>query len=182
MIRTTTVFLLLALIAAIHPVAVGVGSPPEEAAAALGKDDILPATEAEAATRARVLHETIHGTLQVMHRDFFDPDQRLSIPSRSLEDVFKELARSWRVNIHWLAVNAEAMNVDNKPRDEFEKEAARQLAAGKPAYSAMEGNVYRFAGSIRMASQCLKCHAPRRTSTEDRVAGLVISMPLRGAP
>lgn len=137
---------------------------------------VLPATEQEAQARARVLHETIHGALQVMHRDFFDPNQRLSIPSRSLEDVFKELARSRQVNVRWLAVNAEPMNIDNKPRDDFEREAAKQLAAGRAEYETLEGNVYRFAGSIRLASQCLKCHAPRRTSTEDRVAGLVISM------
>lgn len=129
-----------------------------------------------------MLHETLHGTLQVMHRDFFDPNQRLSIPSRSLEDVFKELERSWQVKLHWLVVNADAMNVDNKPRDDFEKEAAKALAAGKPEFESVEGNVYRFAGSIRLASQCLKCHVPRRTSTEDRTAGLVIRMPLRSVP
>jgi len=77
---------------------------------------VVPATVQEARTRARMLHETIHGALQVMHRDFFDPTQRLSIPSRSLEDVFKELERLWQVNVHWLAVNAEPMNVDHKPR------------------------------------------------------------------
>ncbi|MFV1995493.1 MAG: hypothetical protein ACC661_08650, partial [Verrucomicrobiales bacterium] len=52
-----------------------------------------PATVAEARGRARLLHETIHGALQVMHRDFFDPEDRHRIPSASLEDVFDELAR-----------------------------------------------------------------------------------------
>ena len=138
----------------------------------------MPTTVVEARGRARVLHETIHGVLQVVHRDFFRDDQRLSIPSRSFEDVFKELARSWQVQIHWLVVNAEAMNVDNKPRDDFEKDAVKALASGKQEFEAVDGNLYRYAGSIRLASQCQKCHVPRRTRTEDRSAGLVISMPL----
>jgi hypothetical protein len=66
-----------------------------------------------------------------------------------------------------------------KPRDDFEKEAVKQLGAGKPYYDTVDGSFYRFAGAIRLSSQCLKCHAPRRTSTDDRTAGLVISMPLR---
>ncbi len=143
---------------------------------AAAAEAVLPPSQQEARIRARVLYETIHGALQVMHRDFFDPTQRLSIPSRSLEDVFKELARSWQVNVHWLAVNAEPMNVDNKPRDDFEREAVKQLAAGKAEHEGLEDNLYRFAGSIRLSSQCLKCHLPQRTSTEDRFAGLVISM------
>ncbi len=175
----TTVYLVMLLVLA------SAARPVEFPGSARGADDqpaapagVLPASVPEARTRARILHETLHGTLQVMHRDFFDPSQRLSIPSRSLEDVFKELARNWQVKVHWLAVNAEPMNVDNAPRDDFEKEAVKQLAAGKPEHEALTGGVYRFAGSIRLSSQCLKCHAPRRTSTADRFAGLVISMPV----
>jgi hypothetical protein len=173
--------MLLVLAAASRHAAVGIGAPPGEHTAATGTEENLPSTVGEARGRARVLHETIHGVLQVVHRDFFRDDQQLSIPSRSFEDVFKELARSWQVKIHWLVVNAEAMNVDNKPRDDFEKDAVKALASGKQEFEAVEGNVYRFAGSIRLASQCQKCHVPRRTSTEDRTAGLVISMPLRSA-
>ncbi|MCL4207723.1 MAG: DUF3365 domain-containing protein [Pirellulaceae bacterium] len=162
--------------------AVAGAAPPDGSDDQAAIQENLPATVVEARGRARILHETLHGTLQVMHRDFFDPSQRLSIPSRSLEDVFKELERSWQVKLHWLVVNAEAMNVDNKPRDEFEKDAAKALTAGKPEFETVEDNVYRFAGSIRLASQCQRCHVPRRTSTEDRFAGLVIRMPLRSAP
>lgn len=144
-----------------------------------GTEEDLPTTIGEARCRARVLHETIHGALQVVHRDFFDPNQRLSIPSRSLQDVFKELERRFQVKVRWLVVNADAMNVDNKPRDGFERDAVKAIATGKHEYEAVEGDVFRFAGSIRLPSQCLRCHAPRRTSTEDRAAGLLIAMPLR---
>jgi hypothetical protein len=183
MARKTWIWCGLILAASSVCLAAGdVESSSEDPAADTTTDENLPATVVEARSRARILHETLHGTLQVMHRDFFDPNQRLSIPSRSLEDVFKELERSWQVKLHWLVVNADAMNVDNKPRDDFEKDAAKALASGKPEFETVEGNVYRFAGSIRLASQCLKCHVPRRTSTEDRTAGLVIRMPLRNSP
>jgi hypothetical protein len=180
--RTLTWCVLTVVTCSVHLAVVGVGAPPPgDPVGTTGTEANLPTTVVEARGRARILHETLHGVLQVVHRDFFRDDQRLSIPSRSLEDVFKELERRWQVKMHWLVVNADAMNVDNKPRDDFEKDAARALASGKREFEAFGGNVYRFAGSIRLASQCLKCHVPRRTSTEDRAAGLVISMPLCAA-
>ncbi len=136
----------------------------------------------EARGRARILHETIHGALQVVHRDFFDEDAVRTLPSQSLEDVFLELERSFGVSIRWISVNAKAMNIDHEPRDEFEKQAAKALAAGKQEYESYEAGdadapgEYRHAGRIRLASQCLKCHVPNRTSTEDRLAGLTIKM------
>ncbi len=180
--RALTLWVLTAVASSIYLAVDGAGAPPSDPVATAGTGENLPTTVVEARGRARILHETLHGVLQVVHRDFFRDDQRLSIPSRSLEDVFKELAQSWQVKVHWLAVNADAMNVDNKPRDAFEQDAVTALASGKREFEAVDGNVYRFAGPIRLASQCLKCHVPRRTSTEDRVAGLVISMPLRTTP
>jgi len=136
----------------------------------------LPSVD-EARARAEILHETVHGALQVMHRDFFLEDQGPTIPSQSLEDVFRELTRSHGVELRWLVVNTNAMNVENKARTDFEKQAVKVLAEGKSSFESTEGGVYRHAGAIRLASQCLKCHLPRRTSTKDRAAGLVISMP-----
>jgi Protein of unknown function (DUF3365) len=141
--------------------------------------DNAPTTIAEARGRARILHETLHGALQVMHRDFFREDEGAAIPSRSLEDVFLELARSYDIDVRWLAVNTDAMSIDHVPQDEFEKNAVKALASGKLEFEASQDDVYRHAGLIRLASQCLKCHAPRRTTTEDRAAALVITMPLK---
>ena len=139
-----------------------------------------PSTVAEARSRARLLHEVAHGALQVVHRDFFDEENVHAIPSASLEDVFKEMSRSYRVEIAWLNVNTDIVNIDHQPESPFEKEAAKGLAAGKPYVEATDANRYRFAGPIRLASQCLKCHLKHRTSTADRTAGLVISMPYFG--
>ena len=137
-----------------------------------------PTTVVEARARARLLHETIHGSLQVMHRDFFDEDESLFIPSASLEDVFSELSKSYDVDARWLIVDTDVVNVDHQPKDEFEKKAAKELARGKPYFESTEKDRYRYAGPIRLASQCLKCHVKSRTKTDDRTAGLLISMPL----
>lgn len=136
-----------------------------------------PATMEEARARATLLHETIRGSLQVMHRDFFDEEDTHAIPSRSLEDVFEELSKSYDVRVKWLIVDTDVVNVDHQPEGEFEKQAATDLAEGRPRVESLEGDRYRYAGPIRLASQCLKCHVQNRTSTEDRTAGLLISMP-----
>lgn len=132
----------------------------------------------DARNRAMLLHETIHGTLQVVHRDFFDEDDAHVIPSASLEDVFDAMADSFQVEIKWLVVNTDVVNVDHRPSDEFEHAAVAALAAGKPYFDQAESDRYRFAGPIRLASQCLKCHVKNRTNTKDRTAGLLISMPM----
>lgn len=133
----------------------------------------------EARVRARLLHEMIHGALQVMHRDFFREDEGLKIPSRSLDDVFAELKRGHGVEVRWLAVNADAMSIDHRPADEFERDAVRALATGSQEFERVEGQRFRYVGRIRLASQCLKCHLPLRKSTDDRTAGVSISFTLQ---
>ena len=133
----------------------------------------------EARARAQLLHETIHGALQVMHRDFFREDEGLKIPSRSLEDVFAELADSYGVGVRWLAVDTEAMDISHKPQDDFEKSAVEALSGEDLEYEAIENGQYRYAGRIKLASDCLKCHVQSRTDTRDRKAGLVITLPLK---
>lgn len=135
-------------------------------------------TLVEAKTRATILHETFHGALQVMHRDFFREDDGLSIPSRSLEDVFAELEKSHGIELRWIAVDLKAMNIDNEPETGFEKRAAQQLKTGKTSFDETDENIYRFAGRIRLSATCLSCHASRRTNNDDRAAALVISIPL----
>ena len=138
----------------------------------------LAATVDEARERARLLHETFHATLQFVHHEYYRPDQKLAIPATTLKRVFDELATSRNVKLRWLAVNAQAMNVDHIAEDEFEKAAVMALTKGQEEFSQVEDGVYRHAGAITLSSECLKCHLPRRTSTKDRTAALVISIPL----
>jgi hypothetical protein len=135
-----------------------------------------PASLEEARARARILHEAFHGALQVMHRDFFDDEQARVLPSGSLKDVFSELERIYGIELRWLAVNAKAMNIDHQPRDQFELAAVKALSSGKSEFEQLQSGQYRHAGTIRLASQCLKCHLPDRKSTDDRAAALTIGM------
>ena len=137
-----------------------------------------PATRDEARSRAVLLHQVVDGALQVVHRDFFDEDNPSTIPSASLEDVFHAVSADHGVTMKWLIVDTDVVNVDHRPADDFERAAAAALASGKPYTEEVEEGRYRYAGSIRLASQCLKCHVQNRTSTDDRTAGLLIAMPL----
>lgn len=136
------------------------------------------ATLKEARQQAEILHETFHATLQIVHLKYYREDEGLTIPSHALEFVFDELTRQKNFQFHWLAVNAEAMNVDHKPQDAFERDAVKALAAGKTEFVRVEKGIYRHAGAITLPSQCLKCHLPNRKSTEARTAGLVIGVPI----
>ncbi|HTN73903.1 MAG TPA: DUF3365 domain-containing protein [Pirellulaceae bacterium] len=133
----------------------------------------------EARGRARLLHEAMHATLQIVHHEYYREDEALKIPAATMREVFRELADRQKVELRWLAVNAQAMNVDHKPRDDFEKQAVAELASGKNEFERVDNGVYRLVGTITLTSDCLKCHVPNRTSNRERAAGLSISIPLQ---
>lgn len=132
----------------------------------------------EARERARLLHGTIHDTLQLVHERYYREDEGLVIPAASLKRVFQGLAERNGVELRWLVVDARAMNVDHNPRDDFEKEAVKALVAGKDEHELVADGVYRHVGLITLKSECLKCHLPARSSNKSRAAGLVIAMPV----
>jgi len=137
-----------------------------------------PTSGSEARSRAVLLYELTHGSLHVMHRDFFDEDRSRSIPSASLVDAFKEMEKQFGVKMKWLTVNTDVVNVDHQAVTDFEHTAVKALAAGKPYAEHFTTDRYQYAGAIRLGSQCLKCHVKMRTSNQDRVAGLVITIPM----
>src|SRR5690554_1746673 len=109
----------------------GTEVPNHEAPGHLESEAITPAaTLSEARSRARLLHEMIHGSLQVVHRDFFDDDNPSSIPSASFEDVFAAMEESYQVKLKWLIVETDMLNVDHQPVDDFEHAAVKALRAG----------------------------------------------------
>jgi hypothetical protein len=141
-------------------------------------DRPLPAA-VEARARAEILHEALHATLQIVHHTYFSEDDGMPIPAATLREVFREMSQRQKVELRWLAVNAQAMNVDHQPRDDFEKDAAKAIAAGQDSYELAENGTYRRAGLITLGSECLKCHLPNRTSNKSRAAALVIAMPMK---
>jgi hypothetical protein len=138
-----------------------------------------PAASAdEARSRARLLHETVHATLHYVHHEYYREDEGLAIPAETLRRVFREVAERQKVELRWLAVDGQAMNTDHKPRDEFERQAAAAIAAGKGEFEQTAEGKYRRAAAITLTSECLKCHLPNRKSNMNRSAGLIVTIPL----
>lgn len=129
--------------------------------------------------QARLLHDALHSTLLIVHRKYYREDEKLPIPSSVLDDVFEEMQRTRNIKFRWISVNAEAMNIDHEPKTAFEKQAAEALSSGKKEFEQVEKGIYRHVGTIKLPSQCLKCHMPNRRSTATRFAGLIISLPVR---
>lgn len=144
------------------------------------KDDAKSAPSLEEArSRAELLHDAFHATLQEVHHAYFREDEKVVIPAVTLKKVFGELARQRKIELRWLSVNAQAMNVEHEPKSDFEKEASKAIAAGAKHFERTEGGVYRRVGAIVLTSECLKCHLPLRSSNKDRLAGLMISVPMK---
>jgi len=153
----------------------GEGSKPEASAGEVARTAV---SHEEARSRARLLHETIHASLQIVHQEYYREGESLKIPAATMRQVFREVSERQKIQLRWLVVDAQAMNADHKPQNDFEKQAAEALAAGKSSHEQVEATVYRHVGRIALTSDCLKCHAPNRTSNKERVAGLIITIPL----
>lgn len=155
-------------------VAVHGGEPPD--AKAVPKSRI--AVE-KARDRAENMHEVYEATLEMLHHRYFHRDRSL-LPARAMEDIFADMKRRTNVDARWISVNTKAMNIDHEPKSDFEKQAVREIAAGKPAYEAVDADVYRRATAIPLKAGCVGCHAGAfaASSKTTRFAGLVISVPL----
>lgn len=143
------------------------------------KDGVKRVSVEVARERAKLAHNIYSATLDVIHHRYFR-DDRSTVPARAMEEVFYRLGRQENLNGRWIAVNAPAMSIDHKPQDEFEKQAAKAIASGKPDYERVEDGVYRRAAGISLMNKgCLKCHLQLASVGKvDRFAGLVISIPV----
>ncbi|MEZ5944703.1 MAG: DUF3365 domain-containing protein [Planctomycetaceae bacterium] len=133
---------------------------------------------AEARRQAEVLHTAMHATVQLVHHRYYKLDEGLPIPAAVVDEIFSEIAAEQQVELRWLAVEGQAMNTDHIARDDFEKAAVEALKAGKLSHEQVQDGILRRAAPITLSNQCLKCHVPDRKSTQDRKAGLIISIPV----
>lgn len=147
--------------------------PAEEA----GDDERV--SVAVARDRAKLLHQVYASTLRVMHQRYFHGDNA-PVPARAMEDVFSEIAWRSKVEAKWISANLQPMGVNHEPRTDFEKQAAKEISAGKDDFETVEKGYYRRAGSIPLSSGCIKCHAGflGTAPKTPRYAGLVISVPI----
>jgi len=137
-------------------------------------------SEATARERARTTYRIYASTLDVLHDHYFHVNKAV-LPARAMEDIFSDIEGQSGTKTRWIAVNAKAMSVDHEPANDFEKEAARRIAAGEKEVEQTESGVYRYAGSIPLHENCVQCHMGTFTNPpkKPRFAGLVISIPIR---
>lgn len=163
------------------------GEPQDEQPASKADDsetsepEVERLTVAEARRQAALLHEVYVRTLHTVHRTYFDEDSRDTIPARAMENVFRDIDRETGGKTRWIAVNTPAMNIDHKPEQGFEKDAARKLARGEREFERIEDGVYQRAGAVSLFAGCTKCHLSgiRPQKNVRSVAGLIISMPVK---
>jgi hypothetical protein len=135
-------------------------------------------TVSQARRQAEILHSTLHSSLRVIHARYYREDEALPIPAAILGEVFRDVETEQHVKFRWLSVEGLAMNSDHKPTDEFERQAAEKLKSGERSHEIIADGLYRRAAPITLSGHCLKCHMPDRRSTRDRVAGLIIAIPV----
>ncbi len=130
--------------------------------------------------RAKLSHNIYIAALDVMHHHYFRKD-RTSVPARVMEDMFDEISRKENIKAKWITVNAKVMSIDHKPEGDFEKQAAKSIAAGKNEYERVEKGLYRRAVGISLMNRgCLGCHMGFGADDKrDRFAGLVITIPVK---
>jgi hypothetical protein len=155
------------------------GEPTTSAPAVQTPTAAESASLAAARARAKTMHDIYAASLDVMHEHYFHGD-RAMVPARALEDVFDEIKRQSQTEARWIAVNLRAMSINHEPKTEFEKRAARQIAAGEAAVETVEEGFYRRAGAIPLSAGCVSCHAGlfKEPTKTPKFAGLVISVPL----
>src|SRR5688572_2693339 len=59
----------------------------------------------EAREQARLLQTTYEATLHVIHRRYFDADEKQMIPAKALEDVFRLVDEETGRTTRWIAVS-----------------------------------------------------------------------------
>jgi hypothetical protein len=138
-----------------------------------------PGQVVAARERAKTMHDIYAASLETMHEHYFHGDRAI-VPARALEDVFAEIKRQSQTEARWIAVNLRAMSINHEPKTDFEKRAAREIAAGQAAVEAVEAGFYRRAGAIPLSAGCVSCHAGlfKEPTKTPKFAGLVISVPL----
>lgn len=130
--------------------------------------------------RAVLMHELSLATLEVMHDRYFHREKS-AVPARAMQDVFDHMRQQSHIDAKWISVNTQAMSVDHEPETDFEKFAAKELAAGKPSVEKIEKGFYQRAATVPLTSDCIGCHDGffKSRSTVPKFAGLIIRVPVR---
>lgn len=173
----TAILVLMICVAGVLQITEVFGIQQKENESGTGSKDRI--TIETARDRAENMADVYESTLEMLHHRYFHRDRSL-LPARAMEDIFADMKRRTKIEARWISVNTRAMNIDHEPDTDFEKQAAREIAAGKPSFEAVEEKMYRRVSAIPLKSGCVGCHAGSfaASSKTPRFAGLVVSIPL----
>ena len=86
-------------------------------------------------------------------------------------------AKGWP-EAHIFDTTGRPLNPDNNPQDPFEREAGAEFKRGKSSVEKVDGRLYRYATSLRIADQsCLGCHV--RNKVGDLLGGISFKIELQ---
>lgn len=135
----------------------------------------------QARDRATVMQDVYKATLVMLHDRYFHRDKSI-LPARAMQDIFSDLERQSNITARWISASLKPMSIDHAPGSEFEKRAAREIAAGASDVEAVEDGYYRRGVAIPLTGGCLGCHeGVFQNSGRKKFAGLVVSIPLSDA-
>ncbi len=131
--------------------------------------------------RAKVTQDIYAATLAMLHERYFHRD-RAVLPARAMQDIFAAIERQSRVEARWISASLPPMSIDHTPKSDFEKRAAKEIAAGKAHTETIEDGFFRRAVAIPLTGGCLGCHEVHgQNHVNQQFAGLVVSIPLQAA-
>ncbi len=169
-------FVCLAIACVIAGAVVIPGAHSKEESAATGTDGGLSVGVAR--DRAKVMQDVYRATLAMLHDRYFHRDKSV-LPARAMQDIFSDIQRQSNVEARWISASLRPMSIDHAPESDFEKRAAKEIAAGAEDVEVLEDGYYRRAVAIPLAGGCLGCHeGVFQGNGRKKFAGLVISMPL----
>jgi hypothetical protein len=128
--------------------------------------------------RATVMQDVYQATLVMLHHRYFHRDKSI-LPARAMQDIFSSIKHQSQVEARWISASLKPMSIDHAPESEFEKRAAKEIAAGSNAVEVVEDGFYRRAVAIPLNGGCLSCHEGLlQNNGRKKSAGLVVSIPL----
>ena len=151
----------------------------EESGKAAPSPEKKPISIESAREKAKLMQNIYLATLEIIHDHYFH-GERAVVPARALEDVFEIVKGDTNSEANWISVNMKAMSIGHRPKTEFEKTAAKEIAKGKGAYEAVADGYYRRAAAVPLNSNCVGCHGGlfKTQSKKPKFAGLIISIPV----
>jgi hypothetical protein len=136
----------------------------------------------DSARRETKMLDTLYKTAIVSVTDFYVEDETSTAAATSFKPVFKAMKDNQYHEVRLVDGLGEAINPDNSPRDDFEKEAMKAMLAGEASFERVETvdgkSQLRTMTTLPMVMQkCVLCHENYRD--KKIIGGVAYVVPIR---